>query len=151
MADKSFSDPDKLIKQVLKDLRDSTALTLARTGEEGKSILSLLFKSEGRYLGVSWEPLNPKYHAYKIKKGYSEKILHRTTTLRRSFTYKLGPGYVEIGTNVKDDRTGEPYPVFLEYGTAKMPARPFMAPTYYALIVRLPDIARRVFEDVFGR
>ena len=151
MADKSFSDPDKLIKQVLKDLRDSMTLTLARTGEEGKSILSLVFKSEGRYLGVSWEPLNPKYHAYKIKKGYSEKILHRTTTLRRSFSYKLGPGYVEVGTNVKDDKTGAPYPRYLEYGTPKMPARPFMAPTYYALIVRLPDIAMKVFEDVFGR
>ena len=151
MADKSFSDPDKLIKQVLKDLRNSMKLTLERTGEEGKSILSLLFKSEGRYLGVNWEPLNPEYHAYKIKKGYSEKILHRTTTLRRSFSYKVGPDYVEIGTNVKDDKTGEPYPKYLEYGTSKMPARPFMAPTHHALLLRLPDIAKKVFEDVFGR
>jgi len=149
MATKNFNDPEKLIKAILKDLTEAKEAFLNQVGLEGVSILSLIFKSEGRYAGIEWKPLTPKYHAYKIKKGFSEKILHRTTTLSRSFTYRTLKNSVEIGTNVKSER-GFPYPKALEYGTKKMPARPFMLPTKRILERRISTIAMRVFRDVFG-
>ena len=149
MATKNFDDPEQLIKAVLKDLTEAKETFLNQVGLEGVSILSLIFKSEGRYAGIEWKPLNPKYHAYKIKKGFSEKILHRTTTLSRSFTYRTLKNSVEIGTNVKSEK-GFPYPKALEYGTKKMPARPFMLPMKKILEKRINNIAMRVFKDVFG-
>jgi len=149
MATKNFEDPDKLIREILKELTNTKEEILNRVGLEGLSILSLIFKSEGRYAGIEWKPLNEKYLKYKIKKGYSEKKLHRTTTLSRSFTYEVEGNSVIIGTNVKSER-GFPYPKALEYGTVKMPARPFMKPTKSILKDRMNKIAHQVFRDVFG-
>jgi len=149
MATKSFDDPDKLIREILKDLIATKEEILNRIGLEGLSVLSLIFKSEGRYAGVEWKPLNEKYLKYKIKKGYSEKKLHRTTSLSRSFTYEVEKNAVIIETNVKSEK-GFPYPRALEYGTSKMPARPSMKPTKSILKERMQRIAEGVFRDVFG-
>ncbi len=151
MGKKEFRDPNELIIAILNDLYKAEFYILGRLGEEGRNILSLLFKSEGRYLGVNWKPLKPEYLRWKIKKGFSEKKLHKTTTLSRSFTYKIENHKVVIGTNVKSDRNGFPYPVAMEFGTRRgIPARPFMAPTKEELEKRLPAIADRVFKEIFG-
>jgi len=149
MAEKEFDNPDKLIKEILKDLTQTKKKFLNRLGLEGVSILNLIFKSEGAYGGIEWKPLNRKYHRYKIKKGFSEKKLHKTTTLSRSFTYTAAENSVIIGTKVKSEK-GFPYPKALEYGTKKMPARPFMEPTKNILKERMRKIAGQVFRDVFG-
>jgi len=151
MAKKEFRDPNELIIVILNSLYELESLLLGRIGEEGRNILSLLFKSEGRYLGVNWKPLKPGYLRWKIKKGFSEKKLHKTTTLARSFTYQLDKNKVVIGTNVKSDKNGFPYPAAMEFGTRKgVPARPFMAPTKAELERRLPAIAKQVFKELIG-
>lgn len=151
MAKKEFRDPNELIIAILNSLYELEFLLLGRIGEEGRNILSLLFKSEGRYLGVNWKPLKPEYLRWKIKKGFSEKKLHKTTTLARSFTYQLSKNKVVIGTNVKSDKNGFPYPAAMEFGTKRgVPARPFMAPTKAELERRLPAIAKQVFKELIG-
>lgn len=151
MAKKEFRDPNELIIAILNSLYELEFLLLESIGEEGKNILSLLFKSEGRYLGVNWKPLKPEYLRWKIKKGFFEKKLHKTTTLARSFTYQIGKNKVVIGTNVKSDRNGFPYPAAMEFGTRRgVPARPFMAPTKAELERRLPAIAKQVFKELMG-
>jgi phage gpG-like protein len=151
MAKKEFRDPNELIQNLFKELYHLEETLLETIGEEGRNILSLLFKSEGRYLGVNWKPLKPEYLRWKIKEGFSEKKLHKTTTLSRSFTYKIEDHKVVIGTNVKSDRNGFPYSVAMEFGTRRgVPARPFMAPTKEELEKRLPAIADRVFKEIFG-
>jgi len=151
MAKKEFRDPNELIQAILKVLQEAEYTILGRIGEEGRNILSLLFKSEGRYLGVEWKPLKPEYLSWKIKKGFSEKKLHKTTTLARSFTYQVQNHKVVIGTNVKSDRNGFPYPAAMEFGTRRgVPARPFMAPTKEELEKRLPKIAEQTLKELLG-
>ncbi len=96
-------------------------LTLQRSAEKIQTDLSTIFKTEGRSHGVDWAPLKEKYLRYKVKKGFSEKKLHRTTTLAQSFTYIVDKYQATIGTPVK-------YAIYHELGTHKMPARPFMKP-----------------------
>jgi phage gpG-like protein len=151
MAKKEFRDPNELIIAILNSLYEVESTLLGRIGEEGKNILSLVFKSEGRYLGLNWKPLKPEYLRWKIEKGFSEKKLHKTTTLARSFTYQIGKNKVAIGTNVKSDKNGFPYPAAMEFGTRRgVPARPFMRPTKEELEKRLPAIAKQVFKELMG-
>ncbi len=46
---------------------------------------------------------------------------YKTGTLRNSITKKVGNEYAIVGTNLD-------YAIYVEYGTAKMSARPFMRP-----------------------
>ena len=97
--------------------------SLKRIGLRGVRELSRLFKTEGKSLDVTWDPLQQAYLAQKIRSGKSDKILHRTTTLAQSFGYTAGAGEVEIGT------TTTPYAIFHEYGTKQgIPPRPFIYP-----------------------
>jgi len=97
-------------------------LALTRGAEKIQADLSTIFKTEGRSHGVDWKELNPRYLAYKVKKGFSEKKLHRTTTLAQSFTYKVQDWKAIIGTPV-------PYAPYHETGTKRgIPPRPFMQP-----------------------
>jgi len=151
MAKKEFRDPNELIIAILNSLYELESALLENIGEEGKEILSSLFKSEGRYLGVNWKPLNTAYLRWKIKKGFSEKKLHKTSSLAKSFAYQLSKNKVVIGTNVKSNKNGFPYPAAMEFGTKRgVPARPFMAPTKAELERRLPAIAKQVFKELIG-
>lgn len=44
------------------------------------------FTTEGAYLGKPWQPLKPAYRLWKIRNGYSRKILVQTGVMKRSFT-----------------------------------------------------------------
>jgi phage gpG-like protein len=44
------------------------------------------FVTEGAYLGRPWAPLKSEYRLWKIRSGYSRKILVRTGGLRNEFT-----------------------------------------------------------------
>ncbi|MEM4546850.1 MAG: phage virion morphogenesis protein, partial [Nitrososphaerota archaeon] len=126
--------PDK-IKQVVR-------VSLERIGAVGVSQLSKLFQTEGRSLGVEWKPVKESYLKQKIKKGFSEKTLHRTTTLAQSFHSKATDTQVQIGTPV-------PYAIYHEYGTKRMPARPFMKPVAQYLQERaISQIFKKTLSEV---
>lgn len=138
----SIEDLQKLITELSERIRKACELGLIQASEEALSQLSLQFKSEGRALGEGWAPLKESYLKQKIKKGYSEKILHRTTTLAQSFTYKLEDFTSYIGTPV-------PYAIYHEYGTGKMLPRPFMAPVAeYLKQAALRKAFERAFSEV---
>jgi phage gpG-like protein len=103
-------------------IAQASQLALTRASEKIQADLSIIFKTEGRSHGVDWKDLNPRYLAYKVKKGFSEKKLHRTTTLAQSFTYKVQDWKAVIGTPV-------PYAVYHETGTRRgIPPRPYVQP-----------------------
>ena len=103
-------------------LAQASKLALMRTAEKIQTDLSTIFKTEGRSHGVYWKDLTTRYLKWKVKKGFSEKKLHRTTTLAQSFTYKVQDWKAIIGTPV-------PYAVYHETGTRRgIPPRPYMQP-----------------------
>lgn len=133
---------EELAKELPEKITKAAELALRIASEDALSKISSQFKSEGRALGETWAPLKESYLKQKIKKGYSEKILHRTTTLAQSFTYRLKDFTSYIGTPV-------PYAVYHEYGTKKMPARPFMAPVAeYLKQAALRKAFERAFSEV---
>lgn len=132
---------ESYMQELPQRIRQSVRLALERAGAEGVSKLSELFKTEGKSLSVEWPPLKEKYLRWKLKKGFSEKVLHRTTTLRQSFNSKVNDYSAIIGTPVK-------YAIYHEYGTKKMPARPFMKPVAEYLSGKaLSRIFRSAFEE----
>jgi len=126
--------PDK-IKQAVR-------VSLERIGAVGVSQLSRLFQTEGRSLGAEWKPVKESYLKQKIKKGFSEKTLHRTTTLAQSFHSRATDMEVKIGTPV-------PYAIYHEWGTKKMSARPFMKPVAQYLQERaISQIFKKTLSEV---
>jgi phage virion morphogenesis protein len=81
------------------------------------------FATQGAYLGKPWKPLKPEYLQWKIKHGYSKRILVRTGAMRASLTsrpmeeerYKKYSA--TFGTNVD-------YAKYHQYGTRYMARRP---------------------------
>jgi phage gpG-like protein len=112
----------RFFDELPRKIAQASELALTRAAEKIQTDLSTIFKTEGRSHGVDWKDLNPRYLAYKTKKGFSEKKLHRTTTLAQSFTYKVQDWKAVIGTPV-------PYAVYHETGTRRgIPPRPYMQP-----------------------
>jgi len=137
---------EKLVAELPQRLHYTAQLALERASLDGISKLSELFKTEGRSLGVSWASLKEKTLKAKLKKGYSEKILHRTTTLAQSFSYEVSDLQAVIGTPVK-------YAIYHEYGAPRrnIPARPFMEPVANYLYERgLKKALDSAFKEVFG-
>lgn len=52
------------------------------------------FVTEGAHFGRPWKPLQPSYRLWKIRHGYSRKILVQTGQMRESFTKR--PMSIEI-------------------------------------------------------
>ena len=98
------------------------------------------FKTEKEATGKEWEPVDEKYLRRKIKKGFSEKTLHRTTTLKQSFYTRYEKNKGIVGTNVE-------YAIFHEEGTRYMPARPFVKPVEKILEKEIGNIALKVLAE----
>jgi len=118
-------------------LQKAIDLALRKSAEKIQTDLSTIFKTEGRSHNVEWAPLKDIYLKEKVKKGFSEKKLHRTTTLAQSFTYIVDGYQAIIGTPVK-------YAIYHEFGTRKMPARPFMKPVVDRFIEK--NYAQTIFK-----
>lgn len=133
----------ELASQLPEKINQVCKLALEQASEDALSQISKLFKSEGKSLGADWKPLKESTLRQKLRKGYSEKILHRTTTLAQSFTFKLEELVSYIGTPV-------PYAIYHEYGTSRMPKRPFMTPVAQYLQEKgLKKALERAFKEVF--
>jgi phage gpG-like protein len=99
-----------------------------------------LFTTEGRVRGIGgrfrkgfvWARLSPRYKAWKEQHYPGKTILVREGDLRASVRWSHGrlgaggifdaqPRHLIFGTDV-------PYAAYHQYGTDKMPARPFLPP-----------------------
>ncbi len=141
MAD-NLREFEDYMRKLPEKIKSAVRVSLERIGAYGVSKLSKGFQTEGRSLGVEWKPVKESYLKQKIKKGFSEKTLHRTTTLAQSFHSKATDTQVQIGTPV-------PYSIYHEYGTKRMPARPFMKPLAQHLQERAAsEIFKKTFREL---
>lgn len=83
--------------------------------------MELNFDEEGR--PVRWAPLAPRSAAWKARRfGAGLRILERTGALRRSITTRLEGRALVASSDV-------PYAAFHQFGTRRLPARPFLVLT----------------------
>jgi phage gpG-like protein len=77
------------------------------------------FATQGAYLnGVPWKPLKPYYLQWKVKSGYSKRILMQSGAMRLSFTSR--PMAVEVYSG-SSARFGSDHPLakYHQYGTKR--------------------------------
>jgi len=112
---------EKFLKELPAKVQEAANITLQRSALKLHKDIVDIFKTQGESQGIDWAPLTKQYLKEKIKKGYSEKKLIRTSTLMQSWTWRLQPWMAVVGTEVS-------YAIYNEMGTYKMPARPFAKP-----------------------
>ena len=112
---------EQFLKELPTKVQQAADLTLKRSALKIHKDIVDIFKTQGKSQGIEWAPLTKQYLKEKIKKGYSEKKLIRTSTLMQSWTWRLQPWMAVVGTEVQ-------YAIYNEMGTYKMPARPFAKP-----------------------
>jgi phage gpG-like protein len=116
-----LKDLERFLESLPAKLQEATELTLQKSALEIELRIKKQFQTEGEAYGEEWKPVKESYLRWKRKKGYSEKTLHRTTTLSQSFSSVVMPFEAVVGTEI-------PYAIFHELGTRKMVARPFAKP-----------------------
>jgi len=124
------------LKELPAQVQQAANITLERSALKIHKDIVDIFKTQGESQGIDWAPLKKEYLKEKIRKGYSEKKLIRTSTLFQSWTWRLHPLMAVVGTEV-------PYAIYNEMGTYKMPARPFAKPVKEAF--EKQQIAEKLF------
>jgi TP901-1 ORF40-like protein. len=124
------------LKELPAKVQEAADITLKRSALKIQKDIVDIFKTQGASQGIEWAPLTKQYLKEKIRKGYSEKKLIRTSTLMQSWTWRLQPWMAVVGTEV-------PYAIYNEMGTYKMPARPFAKPVKEAF--EKQQIAEKLF------
>ena len=118
---------------------------------------SEIFASEGSAQGAAWAPLSDKYRAWKEKAYPGRPILELTGALHRAMTggsgewHRIGKREMTVGTK------GIPYTMAHNFGTDKLPARPFLNTTNAAMRelnkamqYLLADIKRDILRKLGG-
>lgn len=86
------------------------------------------YASKGKSIGMDWPPLSPAYAAWKRRHFPNKSLLVLTGKMKNSLTVnksrnvifnRAGGRQLILGTRIK-------YAKFHQYGTKKMPARPFI-------------------------
>lgn len=77
------------------------------------------FDQEQSPSGQPWAPLTTAYLEQKRRKNKILKILQREGDLIRTIVYNAEKDFVEVGTN-------RDYGEYHQFGTSKMPARPYL-------------------------
>jgi phage gpG-like protein len=91
--------------------------------------MKAVFDREGKYGGAAWEPLNPRYAAWKRRHYGEQPILQLTGALYRSLTdeqdpahvYRTGPAFMETGSSLRYARAHQ-----WGYPPGHLPARPII-------------------------
>jgi phage gpG-like protein len=134
---------DRILDEIEEKVEEFRRELLEEARRYLESQASLLFKTEGKSLRVDWKPVKEAYLKWKIKKGFSEKTLHKTTTLAQSFHGEVKKEEIVFGTPVK-------YVAFHEEGTSKMPARPIFKPLVEDLSENIPELVSLISKELFG-
>lgn len=97
-------------------MRDFMA-PLTKGGNVMLRSIDMNFKTAGR--PKPWKRLAKSTILFKFKHGYSPLPLTRTGALRRSVVFRASKDSLKIGTAI-------PYAPHHQFGTSRMPARPFL-------------------------
>lgn len=123
--------------------------SLMRIGLQGEAIVVDNMDN----LQSEWQDLSASYLAYKVKKGHSDKILHRTTTYRQSITSWVDNDTVFVGVKrTARNKEGEVIAniaAVMEFGSKKrnIPARPLYKPSLQELEDWLDK--RDIFKETY--
>lgn len=128
-----YKNPDKLAQAIINWAKEGQEIAIKQATKYAKAKIKWEFKLEAEATGEPWQEVKENTLNQKLNKGFSEKILHRTTSLKQSFFTKYEEGKGIVGTPIE-------YAIFHEEGTSKMPARPFMKPVMKLLEKEMPDI-----------
>lgn len=90
-------------------------------------VIEKTFTGQGRRYGGSWAALSPETVKRKAAKGQDPRINIATGRMMRAFSLRggdhqllhVGPHSIELGSDLD-------YPEHTQYGTSRMPARPFI-------------------------
>ena len=127
-------------------------------GEELAIMAAEAFHSE-RVRPAEWPPLSRRTEAGMskarkrgAKKRGSARPLVDTGTLMRSFEVGAADGDGVTIKNTASNEKGKDYAVYHQYGTKKMPARPFIPATGgFDEVAQPTDLARRRLETAMKR
>ncbi|KAA0257208.1 hypothetical protein FHQ18_11630 [Deferribacter autotrophicus] len=136
----AYQRPEDLIRAIFDDLVDVKRKAILQAAERARSEVLEIFKTEGRSHDVRWQDLNEGYLRAKIKQGFSEKKLHKTTTLKQSISTAHKGDFAIVGTPVF-------YGLFHEEGTNKIPARPFMKPAFESMQAKTEKIVAAILRE----
>jgi hypothetical protein len=154
VAELSFAQLGRLFEAAASDMPAIDAAILDLLGDR-------IIERAREYLGVpqltghaGFPPWAPLAEATLAKKGQVAPgtPLLETGALGESIRKeRVSPITVAVGTNLVSER-GQPYPKFLEEGTADMPPRPFLHPAGLEVAAEsLEDIGEMIVAGVGGR
>jgi len=135
-----YKNPDKLAQAIIDWAKKGQEIAIKQATEYAKATIKWEFKVESEATGKPWKPLKEETLKQKLKQGFSEKTLHRTTTLKQSFHTKFEADKGIVGTPVK-------YAIFHEKGTKYIPERPFMKPAMKILERNMGDIIEIALKE----
>jgi hypothetical protein len=154
VAEYSFSDMARIFEQAAADMPaiDEAILEMlgSRIEERARSYLGVP-QSAGHGGFAPWAPLSPVTLANKGQEAPGTPLLE-TGALGASIEHeRISPITVAVGTSLVSER-GEPYPKYLEEGTADMPPRPFLHPAAVEVVEEsLEDIGAVIVAGIGGR
>jgi hypothetical protein len=149
----TFGDLARIFEQAAADMPAIDEAILERLGER-------IEERARSYLGVPqgaghggfppWAPLAPSTLASKGQAAPGTPLLE-TGALGASLEHeRISAVTVAVGTNLLSER-GEPYPKYLEEGTAEMPPRPFLHPAAIEVVSEsLDEIGEAIVSGVGG-
>lgn len=124
------------------DIKDSNEIVLMQIGLLGEKWVVKWIQHQPSV----WTPLSPEYKAWKVKKGYSEMMLRRTSTLIQNITSEVQYPRVFIGvkrgkkysTNAGTEDISN-IAAIMEFGSQarNIPARRFLSPVYTLLLNKI--------------
>lgn len=100
---------------------------MAGAGESIRNSILDSFKNERSVFDGKWKPLKNSTLTYKKKKGFSERILHKSGNLSSNWMIEATNNKVEVFNNTQS-KNGFKYGLIHQYGSKKknIPARPFL-------------------------
>ncbi len=110
--------------------------------------ISQSYASQGGSTGSDWSPLSAAYAAWKAKRWPGQPIGVLTGRTRSSLTTLNDPNAVlEMQPQAFAVGTKLDYPIFLQLGTARMPARPPMRITQQFASVEVAKLLQKFGHD----
>lgn len=112
---------DQLIENKRRQFAAAKTTTLQQIGqEEVRAAQQRIRNSKTDPEGRSWQPWSMATLKQRRREGNANRgLLYRTGALLTSIKYRVDKGVLAIFTDV-------PYARYLQFGTPKMPARPFI-------------------------
>lgn len=132
----------KRLQQKLTSLKDP----MDTAGNYLYNITSKSFDNESSPLGTPWHPLAKSTQAYKAKHGGNKILQSKTPQMATSLIAQTDDHSVVVGVNAVSDK-GYFYPQVHQFGSSRVPARPFFPIENGAVSRYVEDEIVEIFMD----